>query len=102
MSATPAGRTGRAALAAAGLSAILLLATTDERSFGLIPDGLQMLSAAAALSRFGELGISRDFLNDPPRKRRDAVSGYGMLPSFVETVPMLFARALHRAAPGPP
>src|SRR5260221_13839375 len=96
------GILGRPARLAGLLTGLLLLATADERSFGLIPDGRQMLSSAAALSRFGELGISRDFLKAPTRKNGDAVSGYGMLTTFVETVPMFLARALHRISPGAP
>jgi hypothetical protein len=95
-----AGEGSRASLAAAAVTVALLLATTDERAFGLIPDGQQMLSAGASLSRFCEIGISRDFLKAPPRPGGDAVSGYGMLPSLVETVPMLLARGLHRLSPG--
>jgi hypothetical protein len=96
------GALNRPARLAGLLTALVLLATTDERSFGLIPDGQQMLSAAAAISRFGEIGISRDFLKAPPQKGGDAVSGYGILPSLVETIPMLLARGLHVLAPGAP
>jgi hypothetical protein len=94
-----------AALISAVIALAILLATTDERSFGVIPDGKQMLSAAAAISRFGEIGISRDLLKPSPQGAGGsdaAVSSYGMLPSLVETIPMLLARGLHALAPGAP
>lgn len=81
-----------AGLAALGTLAVLL-ATVDTRSYGLIPDGKEMLSAAAALARFGEIGISRDFVNAPRRPGGDAVSRYGMGLSLVEAVPAALARA---------
>jgi hypothetical protein len=81
---------------------VVLLATTDERSFGLIPDGQEMLSAGTAVAFGGELGISRDFVNGVPRKTGDAFSRYGMGLSFAE-VPFLWAaRALHAASPALP
>jgi len=42
----------RLPLLAALVTLLALLATTDERSFGLIQDGQQMLSFATALARF--------------------------------------------------
>lgn len=77
----------------------VLLLTTDERSFGLIPDGQQMLSAAAALSTSGELGVSRDFARAIPREGGDAVSRYGVGLSLVEAIPALAARVLHAVRP---
>jgi hypothetical protein len=88
-----------AAVAAALLTLLVLFATTDERSFGAIPDGQEMLSAAAAVSRFFEIGISRDFANAPPRPAGDAVSRYGMGLSLVETAPISAARLLSALAP---
>ena len=81
-----------ALLAALGVLAILL-ATTDGRSYGLIPDGKEMLSAGAAIARFFEIGVSRDFVNAPRRPGGDAVSRYGMGLSLVEAVPAALARA---------
>jgi hypothetical protein len=86
----PRGRA--AALAALGTLAILL-ATVDTRSYGLIPDGKEMLSAGTAVARFFEIGISRDFVNAPRRPAGDAVSRYGMGLSLVEAIPAALARA---------
>lgn len=79
-------------LAALGVLAVLLL-TVDTRSFGLIPDGKEMLSAGVAVARFLEIGVSRDFVNAPRRPGGDAVSRYGMGLSLVEAVPAEVARA---------
>lgn len=81
-----------AGFAALGVLAVLL-ATTDGRSYGLIPDGREMLSAGAAVARFFEIGVSRDFVNAPRRPGGDAVSRYGMGLSLVEAVPAVLARA---------
>lgn len=86
----PLGRA--AALAALGTLAILL-ATVDTRSYGLIPDGKEMLSAGTAVARFFEIGISRDFVNAPRRPGGDAVSRYGMGLSLLEAIPAALARA---------
>lgn len=93
-------RTRAPGLAALGTLAVLLL-TVDTRSFGLIPDGKEMLSAAAAVARFREIGVSRDFANAPRRPAGDAVSRYGMGLSVVEAVPLTAARAagVTRTAP---
>jgi hypothetical protein len=71
----------------------VLLATVDARSFGLIPDGREMLSAGTAIARFFEIGVSRDFVNAPRRPSGDAVSRYGMGLSLAEAVPAAVARA---------
>ena len=78
---------------------VLLLATADERSFGTIPDGQEMLSAGAAVASFGEIGVSRDWINAPERPAGDAVSRFGMGLSLLETVPATLARALAAARP---
>ncbi|HYN42256.1 MAG TPA: hypothetical protein VE129_10795, partial [Thermoanaerobaculia bacterium] len=89
----------RPPLAAAILVLMALLATTDERSFGVIPDGKEMLSAGTALAFHGELGVSREFANAVPREGGDGFSRYGLGQSLVE-VPFLWAaRALHAVAP---
>ena len=89
----------RPPLAAALLVFVALLATTDERSFGVIPDGREMLSAGAALAFHGELGVSLEFANAVPREGGDGFSRYGLGQSLVE-VPFLWAaRALHAVAP---
>ncbi len=88
------GRRRRRPAAVAALAVLsVLLATVDDRSYGLIPDGREMLSAAAAVARFFEIGVSRDFVNAPRRPGGDAVSRYGMGLSFVESVPATVARA---------
>jgi hypothetical protein len=92
----------RPPLAAALLVLAVLLATTDERSFGVVPDGQEMLSAGAAIAFRGELGVSRDFANAVPREGGDAFSRYGTGQSLA-LVPFLWAaRALHAVAPGLP
>jgi len=87
-------------LAALGTLAVLL-ATVDGRSYGLIPDGREMLSAGAAVARFFEIGVSRDFVNAPRRPGGDAVSRYGMGLSLVEAVPAAVARATGAAPTSP-
>ncbi|MEO8053965.1 MAG: glycosyltransferase family 39 protein [Acidobacteriota bacterium] len=89
-----------AGLAALGVLAVLL-ATVDCRSYGLIPDGREMLSAGAAVARFFEIGVSRDFVNAPRRPGGDAVSRYGMGLSLVEAVPAAIARATGAARTSP-
>ena len=87
---------------AAGLAVLAtLLLTVDTRSYGLIPDGKEMLSVSAAVARFGEIGVSRDFSNAPRRRSGDAVSRYGMGLSLVEAIPAALSRAasLERTAP---
>lgn len=87
-------------LAALGTLAILL-ATVDGRSYGLIPDGREMLSAGAAVARFFEIGVSRDFVNAPRRPGGDAVSRYGMGLSLAEAIPAAIARATGAARTSP-
>ena len=77
----------RAARGAAFAVLAILVVTVDTRSYGLIPDGKEMLSAAAAVARFFEIGVSRDFVNAPHRPTGDAVSRYGMGLSLAEAVP---------------
>ncbi len=78
---------------------VLLLATADERSFGTIPDGQEMLSAGAAVASFGEIGVSRDWINAPERPQGDAVSRFGMGLSLLEALPATLARALAAGRP---
>jgi hypothetical protein len=87
----------------AALAALaVLLATVDTRAFGLIPDGKEMLSASAAISRFLEIGVSRDFVNAPRRPTGDAVSRYGMGLSVAEAVPGTAMRVIRLVAPSAP
>ena len=95
----PATRIGRGVVLAV---LVVLLATVDTRSFGLIPDGKEMLSASAAVARFLEIGVSRDFINAPRRPGGDAVSRYGMGLSLAEAVPGVATRLLRAAAPSAP
>jgi hypothetical protein len=92
---------GRAAGFAALGTLAVLLATVDGRSYGLIPDGREMLSAGAAVARFFEIGVSRDFVNAPRRPGGDAVSRYGMGLSLVEAIPAAVARATGGARTSP-
>jgi hypothetical protein len=91
----------RPALLAALAVFAVLVATVDARSYGLIPDGREMLSAGTAVARFFEIGVSRDFVNAPRRPGGDAVSRYGMGLSLVEAVPALLARATGTARTAP-
>src|ERR1035441_7160302 len=92
----------RAARGAALAVLVVLLATVDTRSFGLIPDGKEMLSASAAVGGFLEIGISRDFINAPRRPGGDAVSRYGMGLSLAEAVPGVAMRLLRAVMPSLP
>ena len=92
----------RPPLGAALLVLAVLLATTDERSFGVIPDGKEMLSAGAAVALRGELGVSRDFVNAAPREGGDGFSRYGMGQSLAEVPFFWAARILHAASPAIP
>lgn len=76
-----AGR--RPFLFALGLSALVLAFTTDERVFGLVTDGQIMTRTAYAMSALGEIGIARGHPVDILRPAGDAVTRYGMGPSFV-------------------
>src|ERR1700690_3145334 len=92
----------RAARLAALAVLVILIVTVDTRSYGLIPDGQEMLSAAAAVARFFEIGVSRDFVNAPRRPAGDAVSRYGMGLSLVEAVPGTVTRFIRAAVPSSP
>src|ERR1017187_10540876 len=92
----------RAARGAALAVLVVLLATVDTRSFGLIPDGKEMLSASAAVARFLEIGVSRDFITAPRRPGGDSVSRYGLGLSLAEAVPGVATRVLCAAAPSVP
>ncbi|MFI5198460.1 MAG: glycosyltransferase family 39 protein, partial [Thermoanaerobaculia bacterium] len=95
----PPPRVGRTVVLAV---LVVLLATVDTRSYGLIPDGKEMLSASAAVARFLEIGVSRDFVNALRRPAGDAVSRYGMGLSLAEAAPGAVTRVLRAAAPSVP
>ena len=96
---SPAPRVARGAAFAV---LVILVVTVDTRSYGLIPDGKEMLSAAAAVARFFEIGVSRDFVNAPHRPTGDAVSRYGMGLSLAESVPAAVTRVLRAEAASVP
>ncbi len=102
MSAASPSPARRAARGAAFAVFAVLVVTVDTRSYGLIPDGKEMLSASAAVARFFEIGVSRDFVNAPRRPRGDAVSRYGMGLSLAEAVPGTATRVLRAVAPSIP
>lgn len=79
-----------------------LLATLDASGFGAIRDGREMLSAATALARFGEVGVSLDFDNAVERPGGDGHSRYGLGQSLALAPFVLAARALHAVAPAAP
>ncbi len=68
---------------ALGLAALVLVFTTDERVFGLVTDGQIMTRTAYAMAALGEIGIARGHPVDIARPGGDAVTRYGMGPSFV-------------------
>ncbi len=70
-------------LFALGLSALVLALTADERVFGLVTDGQIMTRTAYAMSSLGEIGIAIGHPVDILRPAGDAVTRYGMGPSFV-------------------
>jgi hypothetical protein len=76
------------------LAALALAVTTDERFYGGIRDGRQMLSAAFALSHYGQIGVSNEFVNAAKGPGGEAYSRYGMGTSLAEVLPMLAARGL--------
>ena len=88
-------------LAAAAVAAVLLL-TTDERSYGVVTDGQQMLSVSYALTHGLGLGVSPNFPGLEIRAGGDAVPRYGLGLPLVEAVPMLAARVLRAAVPSAP
>jgi MFS family permease len=70
-------------LFALGLSALVLALTADERVFGLVTDGQIMTRTAYAMSALSEIGIALGHPVDILRPAGDAVTRYGMGPSFV-------------------
>jgi hypothetical protein len=84
------------------IAALALVVTTDERFYGGVRDGQEMLSAAFALSHYGEIGISRELANAAPGAGGEAYSRYGMGTSIAEVLPMLAARGLQATWPGLP
>jgi hypothetical protein len=93
-----APRRRRPLLAALLLAAAALAATADERVFGLLTDGQMITRTAFSIVDLRELGIARGHRVGVPRAQGDAVTRYGMLPSLVETLPMLGAEPLERSS----
>ena len=73
--------------------ALVLAATTNERTLGSVPDERQIAFTAVALSELGEIGIARGPTFAFSRPGGDSVSPYGMGLSFVEVPVTLAARA---------
>lgn len=84
------------------LAFVLLLASVDDRFFGAIPDGRQMLSSATAAARFGEIGVSSAWGYVGRNPSGATFSRYGMAQSLVEVPSVLAARLLSRIAPSAP
>jgi hypothetical protein len=70
----------------------LLLATADDRTFGLIGDGQEMFRTSFALLQYGEIGIAHRNQAAVHRETDDA-SRYGMGFSLILILPLLLARA---------
>ena len=73
------------------LVALVLVATVDERLFGLVSDEQQMLDTGVSMAEFGEIGIARGQLFMVHRPEGDAVSPYGMGTSLLLALPALVA-----------
>jgi tetratricopeptide (TPR) repeat protein len=67
---------------ALGVAALVLALTADERVFGLVTDGQIMTRTAYAMAALGEIGIALGHPVDILRPAGDAVTRYGMGPSF--------------------
>ena len=67
---------------ALGIAALVLALTADERVFGLVTDGQIMTRTAYAMAALGEIGIALGHPVDILRPAGDAVTRYGMGPSF--------------------
>ena len=80
--------------------ALVLAATTSERTIGSVPDERQIAFTAVALSELGEIGTARGPTFSFPRPGGDSVSPYGMGLSFVE-VPVTLAARTWESAFGP-
>ncbi len=85
---------------ALGVAALVLACTTDERVFGLVTDGQIMTRTAYAMAALGEIGIARGHPVDIARPAGDAVTRYGMGPSFVR-VPVVAVAGPFENAFGP-
>jgi hypothetical protein len=87
----------RRSLALPVLAALaLLLATADDRTFGLIGDGQEMFRTAFAMLQYGEIGIAhRD--QAAVHRETDDTSRYGMGFSLVLILPLLLSRAAEDA-----
>lgn len=90
----------RPLLCALGLVALVLAATADERTFGLITDGQIMTRTAFSIASVGEIGIARGHLVSVTRPEGDAVTRYGMGQSLAQ-VPILLLAGPFEASFGP-
>jgi hypothetical protein len=75
---------------------VLLLATADDRSFGVIPDGQIMFRTAYSMERFGEIGIAREPISTVHRPQGDDISRYGMGFPLLLLAPLLLAGRFER------
>ncbi|MGA7992635.1 MAG: hypothetical protein WCC53_14445, partial [Thermoanaerobaculia bacterium] len=82
---------------ALGVAALVLALTADERVFGLVTDGQIMTRTAYAMAALAEIGIARGHPVDIPRPAGDAVTRYGMGPSFVRAPVAAVAGAFENA-----
>ena len=64
--------------------------------FGLLTDGRLMTRTAFAIAELGELGIARGHRVEIRRPEGDAVTRYGLGPSFARVLPMLAAESVER------
>src|SRR5450756_3110595 len=75
---------GHPVLSALALSALILAATADERTFGLATDGQIMTRTAYSIAALGEIGMAQGHPVNVVRPAGDAVSRYGIGPSIVQ------------------
>lgn len=66
------------------LLALILVFTTDGRTFGLLTDGQVMTRTAFSMSELGEVGMAQGHKVNIVRPEGDAVSRYGMGPSLAQ------------------
>ena len=98
--APPGSRRAGWVLRGLALVALVLVATTDDRLFGINPDGRVMLRTAASLAELGELGIARGTAVTVDRPGGDSVTRYGLLPS-IALAPVVAVARPFEAAFGP-
>lgn len=88
---------GHPVLSALALSALILAATADERTFGLATDGQIVTRTAYSIAAQGELGMAQGHLVTVVRPAGDAVSRYGIGPSIVQVPAAALADVFERS-----